>query len=471
MKNKHSHRVKKKKKIKTKKNNQIGGEQDFSRGHIYIHKGMYCTPKTEEHQSELTPICLTDLTPANDHHRQEYINKLVDYEEVEQMPRDTELFKNINEIYKAEKARQKEGPVAKKLSPGKIRNLKMMLFDAHDKIELPLSLDELTNREQLEKNEKKSNIFVLINKTLEDSQYMYTLCRKMSMLYNQQLLEWFVKNTPELMSLYIKNYPMMLNKKSEKEIMKDILKLGLQKYDHEQKNIQKIQELESLNRDKQYAYDFGLMFNYKLFPPDQILKRCTQLGQIKNIISKEMMTNHQFNYLRLGVHHEQKNILYHCLLEIISEQYYLLTDTNQLNAIISMLKQRIVFNYLNGEDFEIYFQPQNKHIKNYTRDPDYSYQKLQEYVKTFSDNNDYDLPLLCSVLDYNIFVITENSVPLNYPRFCFKNSRRNLVILKTVKDGQNYYEPIVQLTNQRINLSNLLYKQLRNRNVSNGILY
>ena len=38
-----------------------------------------------------------------------------------------------------------------------------------------------------------------------------------------------------------------------------------------------------------------------------------------------------------------------------------------------------------------------------------------------------------------------------------------------MKDGQNFYEPIVQLTNQRVNLSNLVYKQLRNRNISVGI--
>ena len=458
-----------KKNKKSRKKNMRGGEQVFKKGQVYVYQNMYVSPKSDgQTVSRVVPICTKSMEPATQAHKEKFESSEINIEDAI-METDTDILKEVYNLYKATKDAPKELPVSRRLTPEEIRHFKQSLYTDYDKVELPVTPEELSFKQELEINQKKIDIYNLMSKSLENSQYMSNLCSKLDMVYTQLIYDWLIKNSMLVLTEYIKNYPMILTKKNEQGITKDIIKLCLSKYKEEQQNIQRVMKLESLNLDKQYLHNFGLKYNYRLIPQEQILSRCVQLGHIGHLVMKEMMTNHHFNYLRIGVHHQQQNILYHCLLELICSQYYTQIDVSILNRLVSALRHRIVFNYLNGEDFEIYFQPRHKDDKNYTRDPDMRYKKLQNYVQSMSDNNDWDFPLLSSVLNYNIFIITSDEIPLNYKRFCFKNSRENLVIFKTVKNDQNYYEPIIQLLPERINLSHLTYEQLRRKNTTLGI--
>lgn len=469
MRKKLSRCLRKKNKKSRKKKNMGGGEQSFKKGQVYVYQNMYVTPKSDgQIISRVVPICSKSMEPANQAHKEKFESLEISIDDAV-LETDEDLLKEVYNLHKATKDAPKELPVSRRLTPEEIRNFKQRLYTDYDKFELPVTPEELSFKQELEINQKKIDIYNMVSKAIENSQYMSSLCSKLDMVYTQQIYDWFIKNSMLVLTDYIKNYPMILNKKSEESITKDILKLCLSKYEEEQQNLQRVMKMESLTLDKQYSHNFELKFNYRLVPQEQILNRCVQLGQIGHLVMKEMMTNHQFNYLRIGTHHEQKNILYHCLLELICSQYYTQIDITKLNNLVSFLKHRIVFNYLNGEDFEIYFQPSHKDDKNYTRDPDMKYQKLQNYVQSMSDNDDWDLPLLSSVLNYNIFIITSDEIPLNYKRFCFKSSRENLVIFKRIKDSQKYYEPIIQVLPERINLSHLTYEQLRRKSVSLGI--
>ena len=57
------------------------------------------------------------------------------------------------------------------------------------------------------------------------------------MVYTQLIYDWLIKNSMLVLTEYIKNYPMILNKKNEQGITKDIIKLCLSKYNEEQQNI------------------------------------------------------------------------------------------------------------------------------------------------------------------------------------------------------------------------------------------
>ena len=49
------------------------------------------------------------------------------------------------------------------------------------------------------------------------------------------------------------------------------------------KIFQRVMKMESLNLDKQYLHNFGLKYNYRLIPQEQILSRCVQLGHIGHL--------------------------------------------------------------------------------------------------------------------------------------------------------------------------------------------
>lgn len=458
-----------KKNKKSRKKNMHGGEEVFKKGYVYVYQNMYVTPKSDlQTISRVVPICTKSMEPATPAHKEKFESLEINIENAI-METDNDILRDVKGLYTATKDTPREPPVSRRLTPEEIRHFKQSLYSDYNKIELPVTPEELSFKQELEINQKKIDIFNLVSKLVENSQYMSNLCSKLEIVYTQLIYDWLVKNIMLVLTEYIKNYPMILNKKNEENISKDIIKLCLTKYKEEQQNIQRVMKLESLNLDKQYLHDFGLKYNYRLIPQEQILSRCVQLGQIGHLVMKEMMTNHKFNYLRIGVYHQQQNILYHCLLELICNQYYTQIDETILNNLVSLLKHRIVFNYLNGEDFEIYFQPRHRDDKNYTRDPDIRYKKLQNYVQSMSDNDDWDFPLLSSVLNYNIFIITSDEIPLNYKRFCFKNTRENLVVFKTAKEQKIYYEPIIQLLPDRVNLSHLTYEQLRRKNITLGV--
>ena len=84
----------------------------------------------------------------------------------------TDILKEVYNLYKATKDAPKELPVSRRLTPEEIRHFKQRLYTDYDKVELPVTPEELSFKQELEINQKKIDIFNLVSKSLENSQYM-----------------------------------------------------------------------------------------------------------------------------------------------------------------------------------------------------------------------------------------------------------------------------------------------------------